>query len=295
MKCTGCGAVNPDGTNFCKQCGKRLAKAPSPADNTVFCCFCGMRADEDAQFCIGCGKPFFNKENADLRDNPLMTLPIINKYMGDSRTGITQATGRILIFPDRLEFHRRIGSSVGASFGDAQKGRGDRAGAAEVFPIAEIASCVYSPYTLQMPAMVLTMKNGQAFKFGKADKEKELHKAIALINEKIQPSAPKKNSARRAQPDRERDMFSFVMPISNFVAIEDYGTAIIGEVQTGSVAAGDTIYILGEDNASKGSFEVRSVAVNKKIAPRAFAGNDDVALLLFCPPTFIKSGDKACF
>ena len=50
-----------------------------------------------------------------------------------------------------------------------------------------------------------------------------------------------------------------------------------------------------ENDESKGSFVVKSLAVNKAIATRACAGDNDVALLLYCPPAFIKSGDKACF
>ena len=288
MKCGKCGAINPDGNNFCKACGSRLERALSPNRDAIYCGFCGQLADDDAMFCTGCGRPFY----APLKptgDKPRMVLTIIDKYAGNRQSGMSKTGGRLLIFADRIEFLPRIGSVSGAA--DAQNGA---AGKIEVYPFRNIESCVYSPYALQMPALELTFSDGGTLRFGRMNKEAEIRAAADCIARSLAPS-PQSLQSGGTSPVRGGGMFSFVMPIANMVPIEDYGTAILGAVQTGAVKAGDTVFILGADSLSKGSFEVRSVAVNKAIAPQASAGDNDVALLLFCPPTVFKSGDKACF
>lgn len=290
MRCSNCGTSNPRGTNFCKTCGKRLTKATPPSENVIYCGFCGLRADDDALFCTGCGRPFYDKDE-DLAEKPLKTVPMVDKYTGDRRTGITKKSGRLLIYGDRIEFHLRAESSAGAVFGAdnmTSERRATRKGRVEIYNLNDIKSCIYSPYALQMPAMVLTLKSGAEYKFARMNKEAELNSAAAFISEML-------SAGNSRSGGKNRQLFKFEMPIKNIIPIEDYGTAIIGAVKRGKVSAGDTVYILGENDESKGSFVVKSLAVNKAIATRACAGDNDVALLLYCPPAFIKSGDKACF
>lgn len=59
--CASCGFVNPEGYNFCRQCGKKLGEpvvaAVPEAPKPVFCIHCGAPAVAGAKFCSGCGKP----------------------------------------------------------------------------------------------------------------------------------------------------------------------------------------------------------------------------------------------
>ncbi len=60
--CRACGFVNPEGYNFCRQCGKKLGEPPpaptaAEAPKPVFCIHCGAPAVAGARFCSGCGKP----------------------------------------------------------------------------------------------------------------------------------------------------------------------------------------------------------------------------------------------
>lgn len=58
--CRACGFVNPEGYNFCRQCGKKLGEpppAPTDAPKPVFCIHCGAPVVAGAKFCSGCGKP----------------------------------------------------------------------------------------------------------------------------------------------------------------------------------------------------------------------------------------------
>jgi len=58
--CRSCGFVNPEGYNFCRQCGKKLGEpvpAPTDAPKPQFCIHCGTPVVAGARFCSGCGKP----------------------------------------------------------------------------------------------------------------------------------------------------------------------------------------------------------------------------------------------
>ncbi|MCE5234850.1 MAG: zinc-ribbon domain-containing protein [Clostridiaceae bacterium] len=48
--CPNCGSINPEGINFCQECGTKLG---APAKN--FCTSCGAENAAGARFCGGCG------------------------------------------------------------------------------------------------------------------------------------------------------------------------------------------------------------------------------------------------
>lgn len=52
--CPNCGTFNPDGTNFCCECGTRLSKPEQPAAKR-FCTNCGNEIASGQRFCTGCG------------------------------------------------------------------------------------------------------------------------------------------------------------------------------------------------------------------------------------------------
>lgn len=63
MNCPSCGTENPDGSLFCKQCGRRLSE-------TVTCPVCGELSPADGNFCIRCGArltPMPETDNTDDR------------------------------------------------------------------------------------------------------------------------------------------------------------------------------------------------------------------------------------
>ena len=57
MKCTNCGAENPEGNKFCGGCGKELAKDPDvvqkPTGRT--CSSCGRSLPKETNVCPYCG------------------------------------------------------------------------------------------------------------------------------------------------------------------------------------------------------------------------------------------------
>ena len=61
LTCASCGFVNPEGYNFCRQCGKKLGEPPpvvvADAPKPLFCIHCGAPVVAGAKFCSGCGKP----------------------------------------------------------------------------------------------------------------------------------------------------------------------------------------------------------------------------------------------
>ena len=52
--CPNCGTPNPDGTNFCCECGTKLIKPEQPAAKK-FCTNCGAEIAPGQRFCTGCG------------------------------------------------------------------------------------------------------------------------------------------------------------------------------------------------------------------------------------------------
>src|SRR5262245_1473457 len=48
MRCLSCGGENPEGMNFCEECGAKLART---------CPSCGQEVRSTARFCGGCGTP----------------------------------------------------------------------------------------------------------------------------------------------------------------------------------------------------------------------------------------------
>lgn len=54
--CPNCGAYNPEGTNFCQECGSRLAQPIQQAPAAKrFCPNCGTEIAAGQRFCSGCG------------------------------------------------------------------------------------------------------------------------------------------------------------------------------------------------------------------------------------------------
>lgn len=54
--CPNCGAYNPEGTNFCQECGTRLTQPVQQAPAAKrFCPNCGTEVVAGHRFCSGCG------------------------------------------------------------------------------------------------------------------------------------------------------------------------------------------------------------------------------------------------
>lgn len=54
--CPSCGAYNPEGTNFCQECGTRMAQpVQQPTAAKRFCPNCGAEVTTGHRFCSGCG------------------------------------------------------------------------------------------------------------------------------------------------------------------------------------------------------------------------------------------------
>ena len=89
-------------------------------------------------------------------------------------------------------------------------------------------------------------------------------------------------------------MYSFVMELSNFIRVDEQYIAVIGAVRKGSVTNGAVLNVISKLGLNKGSFEVRSIAVNKAISDIACEGSEDTALLCSFSPSLLKAGDIVC-
>ncbi|NTV94417.1 MAG: zinc-ribbon domain-containing protein, partial [Thiobacillus sp.] len=54
LKCSSCGAENPDESRFCTECGAAMAAAQA---GEAKCAGCGATLAAGAKFCVACGHP----------------------------------------------------------------------------------------------------------------------------------------------------------------------------------------------------------------------------------------------
>lgn len=55
MQCEYCNGIISYGSTFCNHCGQKLGTDDTSSDKKI-CQFCGVSNEEDADFCVGCGK-----------------------------------------------------------------------------------------------------------------------------------------------------------------------------------------------------------------------------------------------
>ena len=120
------------------------------------------------------------------------------------------------------------------------------------------------------------------------------------IEQNAQPMGYPQQYQQPAYPQNVPDaadkysMYSFVMELSNFIRVDEQYIAVIGAVRKGSVANGAVLNVISKLGLNKGSFEVRSIAVNKAISDIACEGSEDTALLCSFSPSLLKAGDIVC-
>ena len=108
----------------------------------------------------------------------------------------------------------------------------------------------------------------------------------------VPPMQPPVLSQGAAQDKYGR--YSFVMEISGFIRVDEQYVAILGAVRKGNAEKGTVLNVISSNGLDKGSFEVKSIAVNKAISENAAAGDEDTAFLCVFSPSLIKAGDIAC-
>lgn len=294
MQCIKCGHFNKPDSNFCELCGNRLVPAEVQKSLVATCPSCGHMNDPASKFCVICGS-VMNTGTSFGGDIPIKTF-WVEKHLGDKKLGYSKASGNLKVYSDRVEFVKQLGNALaGAVFGvmgmivasKKVKENGDT----ETYHISDIKSCFFSQYAIAVPSMVIVLKSGDVIKFAGYTKSKDINECVSIINENMRAFSAVTNQNTTFD---DYEQFSFAMPINNMAVVDEQSIAIIGSVAKGSVKAGDMLSIISKDNENKGTFEVRSVAVNKIIAPSANMGDIDTALLIFCPPAYVKQGDKAC-
>lgn len=285
-----CGHNNPSDAVFCMNCGSRLIESPSASITGTTCPDCGCTiGDPDAVFCYGCGKRLRAESQYDSgyqQSGYRTPLKVIKaeKHLGDKNIGIPEARGSLTIYEDALEFGKKsVIETVGASNQISKE--------TEIFSIKEIANCYSSQFAFLVTALVIEFRSGEVIKFVGYTKTKEILDCVRIINAQMKSIDIEE---KINDPIEDYNRFRFVMPINNIAVVNDRSIAVVGSVLKGSVTTGDMLSIINQDDENKGTFEVRSVAVNKRIAQSASVGDTDTALLIFCPPSYVKHGDKAC-
>ena len=246
------------------------------------CPVCGYINSVDALFCCYCGNslPSFNGNRQPVTEGDIiMVLDRINLTIGNRRIGGAKDCGLLKIYVDRLKFDRQYERMLGAFSMPAKQMQSIE------YYYTDIASCYYSVSRFNTPYMTVNMKTGEQLNFSCAGRQVEIADAVSYVNQAMNGVTP------QAVVD---DGHAFVMTISNCIPIKEQQSAVVGSVVKGSVYIGMNVSVIGSDNEVKGTFEVRSLAVNKMIAQQAFEGNQDVALLLPCHASVVRFGDRIC-
>lgn len=199
MKCQYCGNEMSEGAKFCSLCGKKVIEAePAPAKR--FCPSCGQEGKPDMLFCEYCGARLTDKARPapapgprpELKPRPsssgrfLMEAGMMSHYSGEPTVGIAKATGTLKIFDDRVEFHKKMGSSAGAMFGavgmiiaaNKMKQEGDL----DIYRYRDVASVREGRYGGIYHTIVLVMKNGQVHSFAGTLNSGKIQEAVVQIS-----------------------------------------------------------------------------------------------------------------
>ena len=199
MKCQYCGNEMSEGAKFCSLCGKKVIEA-EPAPARRFCPSCGQEAEPGMLFCEYCGARLTDKARPapapgprpELKPRPsssgrfLMEAGMMSHYSGEPTVGIAKATGTLKIFDDRVEFHKKMGSSAGAMFGavgmiiaaNKMKQEGDL----DIYRYRDVASVREGRYGGIYHTIVLVMKNGQVHSFAGSLNSGKIQEAVVQIS-----------------------------------------------------------------------------------------------------------------
>ena len=199
MKCQYCGNEMSEGAKFCSLCGKKVIEA-EPAPARRFCPSCGQEGKPDMLFCEYCGARLTDKARQapapgprpELKPRPLssgrflMEAGMMSYYSGEPTVGIAKATGTLKIFDDRVEFHKKMGSSAGAMFGavgmiiaaNKMKQEGDL----DIYRYRDVASVREGRYGGIYHTIVLVMKNGQVHSFAGTLNSGKIQEAVVQIS-----------------------------------------------------------------------------------------------------------------
>ena len=209
MKCQYCRNEMSEGAKFCSLCGKKVIEA-EPAPARRFCPSCGQKAGPGVLFCEYCGMRLPERTVSEPRPNPasvpapapgprpelkprplssgrfLMEAGMMSYYSGEPTVGIAKATGTLKIFDDRVEFHKKMGSSAGAMFGavgmiiaaNKMKQKGDL----DIYRYRDVASVREGRYGGIYHTIVLVMKNGQVHSFAGTLNSGKIQEAVVQIS-----------------------------------------------------------------------------------------------------------------
>ena len=199
MKCQYCRNEMSEGAKFCSLCGKKVIEA-EPAPARRFCPSCGQEGKPDMLFCEYCGARLTDKARQapapgprpELKPRPLssgrflMEAGMMSYYSGEPTVGIAKATGTLKIFDDRVEFHKKMGSSAGAMFGavgmiiaaNKMKQEGDL----DIYRYRDVASVREGRYGGIYHTIVLVMKNGQVHSFAGTLNSGKIQEAVVQIS-----------------------------------------------------------------------------------------------------------------
>ncbi len=192
MFCTVCGKEVKGHNKFCTYCG-----APAEPLLEILgtrCPNCGAEYDTEQIFCPVCGWKLLLR----IRDRqvtipligqsaghrPLWTMGMLSCYHGLPKSHPVSGRGRVLLYPDALEFEKNITSTTASLLGavgmtDAQK-KAEQNSQTDIYPLSAVTGVRRDKY-LAMPVLILTFKDGSTVSFCGPASGSEMDRAAELI------------------------------------------------------------------------------------------------------------------
>ncbi|MBQ7534932.1 MAG: zinc ribbon domain-containing protein [Stomatobaculum sp.] len=174
MYCRYCGAQIPDDSRFCEKCGGQLG-APAAAQGG----YMQQRSAPSAQqgyvqngfppqtgYQQGYGQQGYGRQasGALLKDAGKMT-----RYNGKGAIGPVTGTGSLLIYDDRLEYHKTSGDQrgfmLGPIVGNLVMRNGVKKNPVDTYYFQDLAGVTSGKYAGLLQTLVLNLRDGKAVSF----------------------------------------------------------------------------------------------------------------------------------
>ena len=203
MICKKCNKEIRDNAKFCIYCGAKVVveapkeEAPKVETPEKICPNCGVEYLAESVFCDKCGQKLIEKNKyeppkpeTEAPHTPPSAYPSLSYTMSmyNGTGGIAKATGKLIVYTDRIEFEKKFGSAIGNAFGPigmlAARSSARKNGAFDVYYYRDVAA-VSRGSVMLCPAFTLRFKDGRVITFAGAAMGGNVDQTISIIQSKI--------------------------------------------------------------------------------------------------------------
>lgn len=101
----------------------------------------------------------------------LKTLSMVSMYKGEPTVGVAAATGKLMVYDDRIEFKKQMGNALTSSFGLVgliSSAKSVKKDPVDTYPVSQISELKVGAYMGVFNTLVVKTKNGTVSSFAPA-------------------------------------------------------------------------------------------------------------------------------